>query len=63
MRPPGPAIIDERQALAFRILEIERQPAVALDDVAVLAAMPAEARLSRHQSRVAAPATRRPVPD
>ena len=36
MRLALAAIVDERQTLAFRILEIERQPAVALDDLADL---------------------------
>ena len=34
MRLALAAVIDQRQALAFRVLEIERRPAVALGDIA-----------------------------
>ena len=70
-----PAIVDEAEALAFGILEIERQPAVALGDLAVLHTMLVEMllppverlragnaeRRARNRMRAAPLRRRRPV--
>ena len=75
MRFARAAVVDEAQALALRVLEIERQAAVALGDLAVLDAMLVEMRAppvervlacdaqrgARDRMRAAALRRRRPV--
>ena len=57
---PCAAVIDQAEALAFRVLEVERQAAVALGDLAGLARRPRSDAPST-TAKLSAPAMRRPV--